>query len=515
MSLLVVTILVVCSSYTVLGQLSCDPGIFSPAGAVCRRIEKRDEACKDLIKCLDNCFWKGVRIVDSTSGCKRCGTTSNSNSISNVNVTYKFVPYKFYRFKLFVQLPAVSEVKYELELKLPFKRPVCVCTNESFSFIVDYWLNDFGPMVLKVKSFSTEIFARKIPLPRHCGDTERGVPYDDNTCGMPQLQPPANVTMRCNETHTNISWNQYIRPDNSHSLIKSEKFYITVQYSDNTELEFVVFNASSVTLNTTAAMDITLYGYTRCSGLLELGLGKTSATGYSLPVHTSNIGPGTCCGNSTCDATSSIIHPHYTPQPSRSLHPNSNNVQPKTVRGQSVKFTGSVIAALFFAILIALLTVIISIIIFILFFQKKRNLAVSGCPPHISALIVYSPNTPEKEKLAIMQNFQNLKSETELFLQDTRSPQQSLSDWISEHHKSASTVFCVCNEEFERDWENKSGDSVAAMHTLKMLFQGDFSSKKYVVVLVKSADKVFIPACLKGLPRINITDTPALAKFAE
>ena len=76
-------------------------------------------------------------------------------------------------------------------------------------------------------------------------------------------------------------------------------------------------------------------------------------------------------------------------------------------------------------------------------------------------------------------------------------------------------MFCACNEEFERDWENKSGDSVAAMHTLKMLFQGDFSSRKYVAVLVKSADKVFIHACLKGLPHINITDTQALAKFAK
>ena len=304
MSLLVVTILIVCSSYTVLGQLSCDPGIFSPAGAVCRRVEKRDEPCKDLRKCLDDCFGRGGRVADSTSGCTRCGANSNRNSTSNVNATYKFVPYKFNYFKLFVQLPAVSEVKYELELILPFESPVCVCTNESFSFIVEYGLIDLGPMILKVKSFSTEIFARRIPIPRNCGDTERGVPYDDNTCGVPQLQPPTNVTMHCNETHTNISWNKiirYIRPDNSHSLIKSERFYLTVNFSDETELEFVVFNASSVTLNTTAAMNITLYGYTWCSGLLELQLRKTSATGYSLPVHTSNIGPGTCCENSTCD----------------------------------------------------------------------------------------------------------------------------------------------------------------------------------------------------------------------
>ena len=339
MSLLVVTILIFCSSYTVLGQLSCDPGVFSSAGAVCRRIEKREEACKSFAKCLDNCFWPGVRIDDSTSGCTPCGATSNGNSIPNVNVTYKFVPYKFSYFKLFVQLSAVSEVEYELELILPYEAPVCVCTSESFSFIVEYVRIDLGPMILKVKSFSTEIFARRIPIPQHCGDTERGICYDENICGLPQLQPPTNVTMNCNETHTNILWNKNIkynmRPDNNYSLIKSERFYLTVKYSDNTELEFVVFNASSVTLNTTAAMNITLYGYVQCSGLLEKLLKKTSATGYSLPVHTSNIGPGTCCGNPTCDATSSVVHPLYTPQPSSSLHPNSN-IQPKTVHGLSM-----------------------------------------------------------------------------------------------------------------------------------------------------------------------------------
>ena len=366
MSLLVVAILVVSSSYTVFGQLSCDPGVFSPGGAVCRRIEKRDEPCKDLVKYLDNCFGRGVRTDETTYGCTRCGTNSNSNSISNVNVTYKFVPYKFNYFKLFVQLPAVSEVKYELELILPFERPVCVCTNESFSFIVEYGLIDLGPMILKVKSSSIQIISERIPIPRHCGDTERGVPYDDNTCGVPRLQPPTNVTMHCNETHTNISWNKnisYIRPDNSHSLIKSERFYLTVKFCDNTELEFVVFNASSVTLNTTAAMNITLYGYTRCSGLLELLLRKTSATGYSLPLHTSNIGLGTCCGNSTCDATSSIV---YTPQPS------SSPVRPTVIQSTTVKpeyRTGSngVIAAVVVVVVLVSAAVLVILIVLLVY----------------------------------------------------------------------------------------------------------------------------------------------------
>ena len=366
MSLLVVTILIFCSSYTVLGQLSCDPGISSPAGAVCHRIEKRDELCKNFPKCLDNCFWRGVRIDDSTSGCTRCGANSNRNSMSNVNVTFKFVPYKFGYFKLFVQLPAVSEVQYELELSLPYEHPVCDCTNESFSFIVEYGLIDLGPMILKVKSFSTEIFARRITIPRHCGDTERGVPYDDNTCGVPRLQPPTNVTMHCNKTHTNISWNKnirYIRPNNSHSLVKSERFYLTVKFSDNTELEFVVFNASSVTLNTTAAMNITLYGYTRCSGLLELWLKKTSATGYSLPVHTSNIGPGTCCGNSTCEEIPSItVTPSSYSLPHPSILPPTSLSKPHRL---SAVVAGSVVAV------IVIILLIIGVILFLTVSQVK------------------------------------------------------------------------------------------------------------------------------------------------
>ena len=331
-----------------------------------------------------------------------------------------FVPYKFNYFKLFVQLPAVSEVQYELELSLPYERPVCVCTSESFSFIVEYGLIDLGLMILKVKSFSTEIFARRIPIPQHCGDTERGVPYDDNTCGVPQLQSPANVTMRCNETHTNISWNKnirLIRPDNSHNLIKSEKFYLTVKFSDNTGLEFVVFNAASVTLNTTAAMNITLYGYTRCSGLLELQLGKTSATGYSLPVHTSNTGPGTCCGNSTCDATSSVVHPLYTPQPSSSLvQPTvtqSTTVEPESRTGSS----GVIAAVVVVVVLVSAVGLVVLIVLFVYrcyyrpggpevtdILSTSPSLDLSSPPPPTllsetvpSVLVVFSPQTNHKE----------------------------------------------------------------------------------------------------------------------
>ena len=509
---LAVVVLVSCSD-AVLGRLTCDPSGSSPVEVVCRTVEGRDEKyCQSSNECVDKCF---SREVESTSGvCTRSCEGSFSNSSSNVIITHKILPYGLDHFNLSVQLDTLSEEKYQLELKLPSTPTVCVCTSLPFSFIVEYRSIDLDKMLLKVKSNSVEIFARRIPIPRNCSDTERGVPYDDNTCGVPRLQPPTNVTMHCNETHTNISWNEtirYIRPDNSHNLIKFERFYLTVKFNDNTELNFVVFNASSVTLNTTAAMNITLYGYTRCSGFHDWKNSKNHPVGYSLPVHTSNIGPGTCCGNSTCDATSSVT---VTSSPYSHPHPSIHSPLPPTSLSKAHSLS-AVVAGSVVAVMVIILLITGAIIVFLLFIKRRKPPVFSAFPSHNSALVVYSPNTPEKEKLAIMQSFQILKSEMELFLQDTRSPQQSLSDWISEHHKSASTVFCVCNEEFERDWENKSGDSVAAMHTLKMLFQGDFSSKKYVVVLVNSADKVFIPACLKALPRINITDTPALAKFAE
>ena len=74
-------------------------------------------------------------------------------------------------------------------------------------------------------------------------------------------------------------------------------------------------------------------------------------------------------------------------------------------------------------------------------------------------------------------------------------------------------MFCVCNKEYGRDWDSKSEKGVAAVHILKMLFQGDCSPEKYAVVLSKPADKVFVPALLKALPHINLVDATSLMKF--
>ena len=525
----VIAIVSTCSC-VVLGQrVSCEPGASPHPGPTCRPMEQMDVHCSsNFNKCLDRCFGPNARVVDNTvRGCTRCrpndcsgcpedsctgGRCNGSTTNTNVNVTYKLVPYKFKYFKLSVQLPAVPRVRYyTLELKLhPRNLPQCVCTNEtSFDFTIKYQLRA-DELSLNVKSLSDElVFSRKIPFPRHCSDIERGVPYDSNTCGLPRLQKPYNTLLLCNETHTTISWNKtmsYIRPDNNQSLyIESKKFYLTVQLGDDSKIDFVVLNASSVTLNTTAAMNISLYGYTHCSGLQDRTL-SLPEVGCSLPLRISNRGPG-ICQDSTFTSSVTLTPPLYTHTPL----PTSLPLKSKPNDTDSL-IAAALTAGVGVPVLIVMVTLFTVAIIKLLRVPKK----VSPFSSQNCALAVYSPSTSEQEKLVTMKSLasvRNLNPGLKLFLQDERSPQQSLSDWISEHHKNASTVFCVCNKEFGRDWDSKSEKGVAAVHILKMLFQGDCSPEKYAVVLSKPADKVFVPALLKALPHINLVDATSLMKF--
>ena len=508
---------IVSCSGAVLGQLSCDPGVKFGPRATCRSIGKREEHCETRHVCFDPCFDKEDRVVpDTCSRCNKCKCSGSSISNTNVSVTYRLMPLKFNYFNLSVQLPAVSGVEYTLQLKKsPYSSTVCYCTSDtSFNFTFQYPTSD-RELTLKVKSSSAgQVFDRKIKYPRHCGDTERGMPYDQKICGWPRLQKPRNVVLQCNETHTYISWNKtisYVRPDNhQQKYIESKKFYLVVELSDNRELTFVVSNASSVTLNTTAAMNITLYGYKTCSGLIDWTLRSLPAVGVSLPFHASNRAPGTCCGNSTCNKISSatvvVAPPVYTTPPPMFL-PTKSNPKANHIPIAVWIATGVVIAVLVPAVILVFAVSVV---------KKRRKTTFSEkVSPYTSALVVYSPSTPEQEKLDIMQCFAKVRCLTsgiKLFLQDERSPQQSLSDWILEHHKNASIVFCVCNKEFECEWDNKSEESVAAVHIIKMLFQGDCCPEKYAVVLSKPEDKVFIPASLKALPRINLADTSSFTK---
>ena len=508
LTLVVATAVVFCSG-GVLGQLTCEPGAGSPLQAGCRPVGDSETLCKgDFTKCLVHCFDPLVNVDDSSKYSRGC-LDDNSPLRSDMNITYKLVPMKYNYFNLTVQLPQLDSGKYVVELNVGF--PVCACTNQTtHSFTVKYKDRDSMKLVVKSSPGGPDL-DRSIPHPRHCADVER-IPYDADTCGLPQLEKPTDIVFQCNETHTEISWNSttgYITPGTDKYVpINSNMFYLTVNYSRT----FVAVNTTSVTLNTTEEMTVSLYSYKQCSGLYKYSRKFTlPELGCSPPTTSTNRGPGICCGgNSNCQIMPSVssVVPTQTSNP-LPFEPEENDHTPSALTLTIVLPT---VAVAFTALVVIVVFILIA---YKLVICRPHSKQILPSPLQYSPLIIYSPNTPEQEKLVVMQSFAAVQN---AFLQDTRRPQQSLVNWILEHYERANAVFCVCNREFKSDWETgaPSEDSSVAVQTLRLLFEGDLGSvelKKYAVVLSKPTDEEFIPPLLKSLPRINLSDTTTLVHF--
>ena len=139
------------------------------------------------------------------------------------------------------------------------------------------------------------------------------------------------------------------------------------------------------------------------------------------------------------------------------------------------------------------------------------------------ALIVYSPNTPEKKQEEIRGH---LITELQSYGIETRSHdltciKESPSQWLEREIAKATVVLCVCNKEFKGDWEcsQNNTNSLPLVQSLKHLIYatinqgGDLS--KYAVVLLKPTDKDYIPTrYLQGDPRqFVVTDVKAIGRF--
>ena len=499
-------------SCAALGQLVCVPG--NPIAAlepVCRPMEDKDKHCRGgkLTNCLIDCFGPGIDDVLTTRKCESCPTQPNPTAGDMVSVPYELIPHNFYHFNISFHLPCNVFGQFKVQYG-----KVCRCTGEGIYNIniTDDYSHDLSSnkwMEVAVE-YSGKSVSKSILHPRHCADNERGVPYDRETCGLPQLQKPLDVSFQCNDTHTNISWNtatSYIIPGSNQSVsVNSTTFYLTVNITNGSIFHFVAFSTSKVTLNTTAAMTVSLYSYMKCSGLYTFyDIGSLPAVGCSKPTIVTNT--GTCCRFSPCSTP-----PLITELSTYVLSPTTLSSKPQ----EADDFTSQVLIITLPLIVVAVLVAVgvIAILIRVRICRPNPK-QVLPSPLQYSALVVYSPATPEKERLAIVNSFAAVRN---IFLQDMRKPQETLVSWILEHYEKANTVLCVCNKQFMCDWETyqTSEGSPVAVQTLRMLFEGDIGSanhRKYAVVLSCPSDKVFIPTPLKTLPRINMSDTPALMNF--
>ena len=514
-------------SSVVSGQLSCDPAASSEHGASC--VPGRNCGTTDYNTKFSQCFpdLEDPNIVPFCPDNHVCsgGSTAQQVQFTIDDFDPRFEPVDFNQFNLSVRLPQVPGVQYDVLVTVSEDEDYCACTNaSSHNFTLHY--NPTAPestLTIKVKAIPGDAWDWSFSYPTDCADQ---VPYDSATCGLPLLQKPTNLVLHCNGTHTSISWNKtvsYSSPvDNQDVRVNVSTFYLKVHTCNREILDFEVNHATEVTLNAPAVLGVSFYAYDKCSRLYERirSSWKVPYAGCSEPAHCSDASSGACCGETPCNppppvtSTSVVSTPLLPTTLVSSPEPDGHHFLPVYIA-----------AGVAGGILVVVATVVV--VIFTLRCQPKRiyrPLIKQGSPSPFqqSALIIYSPSTPEEDKHVILQSFVTVQNKVgiECILQDKRKPQQSLVDWISDHYEKAGTVFCVCNKEFQCDWENErpsSEGSAVAVQTLRLLFEGALTSTqlhKYAVVLCKPADEARIPPLLKALHRIDLSDTSALIQFA-
>ena len=175
----------------------------------------------------------------------KCITPSGSIGSTKLNIAHNFSPYNYlnYNLTIRVNLPDSSNAHVEAYELLLTRKPsgltTCVCINASFtneySFILGY--GTYTSVKVEVDTFPhtlTSAVGETIVPPTDCADYERGIAFDEQTCGLPQYEKPRNVSLRCNSTHKNISWDMpyYREPGDvistSHSEPDIDTYYLTV-----------------------------------------------------------------------------------------------------------------------------------------------------------------------------------------------------------------------------------------------------------------------------------------------
>ena len=461
----------------------------------------------------------------------KCITPSGNIGSTKLNITHTFSPHThfYYNLTIRVNLPDSSNAYVEAYGLLLTRKPrgvkTCVCINASFtneySFILEY--GKYTSVKVEVDTFPhtlTSAVGETIVPPTDCADYNHGIAFDKQTCGLPQYEKPKNVSLRCNSTHTNISWDMpyYREPSEvistSHSEPDINMYYLTVSTCDGQKNYYTICNSTEVTINMSMNFDFLLYGYSPCSGFYEYERRNLhDVLGCSQPARCTDVQDSEM---PCCLAPPSSVCP--TPTPSASSIPGDEHLIVILPSAGGMTLT--------MIILIAVITVCYRTLrkkptIVICTYAQLPSMSPSPCA--FSALIIYSPNTPELEKNAIIQQLGPDLQDVESFLLTTRLPRQALIHWITEKYDKSDAVFCICNKEFREDWESDSAgthssDDAVVVRTLRKLFEGAIAAgakmpKRYAVVLTKPTDEDVIPPILRGLPRFNMSDSRALAGF--
>ena len=136
-------------------------------------------------------------------------------------------------------------------------------------------------------------------------------------------------------------------------------------------------------------------------------------------------------------------------------------------------------------------------------------------------LVIYSPDSPEKDQqIALHYLVRGLsKYHIQIKCHDCSCIRQSAPFWLQEEFRRASTILCVCNAQFQREWDQKTTSLLPLVSSLRELVYGLLSqsislSKKFAIVLLRESDHKHIPCdYLRNTRKFLVTDVKDIALF--
>lgn len=154
--------------------------------------------------------------------------------------------------------------------------------------------------------------------------------------------------------------------------------------------------------------------------------------------------------------------------------------------------------------------------------KRPRSFSTSHLtPPHShsplppSVLILYSKSSPPVEQRVIQQYLvsdltqYNIRTVSE----DTCSSRECPASWLEAQMREVTAVFCVCNEAFDRDWENRTDGLSGLVPVFKQLCHGlvtpscgrnQLLRDKIAIVLPRESDLQFVPTYINSRPKFRL-----------
>ena len=137
-------------------------------------------------------------------------------------------------------------------------------------------------------------------------------------------------------------------------------------------------------------------------------------------------------------------------------------------------------------------------------------------------LVLYSPDSPEKDKELALHLVSCLSNhEIQIQCHDCFCIRQSAPSWLQEELRRASTVLCVCNAQFQREWDQETTSYFPLVSSLRELVYGLLSqsislSTKFAIVLLRESDRKHIPCdYLSSARTFLVTDVEDIAFFVK